>query len=364
MKNSIFFCLLIFFSINAIADCPEYEVSLDESKVLGYSPNQIEICTVSLRYDMGFGHSQKITVVCFNAELLPQQILHCYRGEEEYFIIDDVEVSNDPKELFKYGIYTVFPSVDSQVGIQLLENGSYFKIENHTSRIYNGESDLETFLYTWDGDLKNYSFTEKKSVSMPEERIKEMEASIASGDLETLTQQLQSYDFGGGYGASLNKLPKKFSEKLWTALHEKTLALYKQGNKKEAALLVDNILDVVEVSATDDLIDFINDQEDEFWINYGVDVLNQNPKLLTAISDCAFFLEQGDLGLESASAIFIYILNKYPKRAATYLNLADAFWKLENFEKAKNNYQTYVELLVAKDKSNVIPSYVYKRLDR
>ena len=368
MKGLVFVCL--FFSMYAFADCPEYEVSLEKSKVLGYSPNQIEICTISLRDDMGFGHSQKITVVYFDVELLPSIIIDCSQFDKETglwtgdFMFDDTEVSNDPKELFKYGIYTIFPSVDSRVSIQLLENSSYFKIENHTSNIYSGESDFETFLYTWDDDSKNYSFSEKKSVSMSEERIKEMKNTIASGDFETLAQQLKSFDFGGGYGAPFNKLPKELSKDLWTALHKKALVLYKEGDKKEAALLVESILNKVPASHPYELTEFYNGHNPDYYYNYAIDVLGENSKLLTPISDCAFFLEQGDVALPEAASIFDAILRDYPKRTVTYLNLADALWKLEKFEKAKINYQTYVELLVAKNKNGIIPSYVYKRLDR
>ena len=364
MRRSILICLLLVFSINASADCSIFKVITDDSTHLGYGPNQLELCTLTLLNNTGTGTYKKIAVVYFIESLLPQTIEYCLKDNEGYFVIDNIKVPNIEKEFNKYGISAALITISSQFKTELLNEGNSFKISSQSYHHYSGESDLFTYVYSWNVDSKNYLLSENKRVSKPKERIKEMEASISSGDFKTLAIQLAEFDYGNHKVYFPNKLPNKFTKNLWVNLHKKTLKLYKDGNKKEAALLIENILNSVIVSPPDKMSHLYNGRDFEYNYSYAIEAMLQNPKLLIPLSDCAFFLEQGDRSLPHAASVFKSILKDYPNRVVTYLNLADTFWKLEQFEKAKKHYQTYVEMLEKEDKENVVPDYVYKRLDQ
>ncbi|SIO95010.1 tetratricopeptide repeat protein [Vibrio spartinae] len=64
----------------------------------------------------------------------------------------------------------------------------------------------------------------------------------------------------------------------------------------------------------------------------------------------------------------IYLLNHiidvYPSRTVAYINVGDAYWALEETNKAKNAYRTYIELMKKNGKESKIPKQVLERTAR
>ncbi|QKF67307.1 hypothetical protein AVENP_1762 [Arcobacter venerupis] len=82
-----------------------------------------------------------------------------------------------------------------------------------------------------------------------------------------------------------------------------------------------------------------------------------NLKTLTQYNDIAYYLQQANANNE---AIFLLekILEKFPNRTVAYLNLADAYDGLGNKEKAKENYEKYMNLMKQDNKEAKIPKRV------
>ncbi|MCO6564664.1 MAG: tetratricopeptide repeat protein [Apibacter sp.] len=79
-------------------------------------------------------------------------------------------------------------------------------------------------------------------------------------------------------------------------------------------------------------------------------------------NDIAYYLEQSGAYTESIFLLDI-ITRKYPTRAVTWLNLADAQWNIEEYQSAKRLYQKYCKLMKEQKKDlNKIPEYVYERM--
>lgn len=104
---------------------------------------------------------------------------------------------------------------------------------------------------------------------------------------------------------------------------------------------------------------------EDFFTDYPVNVLKISTIKLQNIeksNDIAYYLEEAKIYDE---AIFILenIIKKEPVRVVAYLNLADAYWGLENIEKAKNNYEKYISLMKNQKKDlSKIPQRVYERI--
>lgn len=57
------------------------------------------------------------------------------------------------------------------------------------------------------------------------------------------------------------------------------------------------------------------------------------------------------------------IINTFPDRVVAYLNLADAYWAINNIEKAKEFYQKYIDLMKSQKKDiSKIPQRAYARI--
>lgn len=93
-----------------------------------------------------------------------------------------------------------------------------------------------------------------------------------------------------------------------------------------------------------------------------------NTQTINQYNDIAYYLQQANANDE---AIFLLekILVKFPKRTVAYLNLADAYnekYLVQNLnnnakyfkEKAKTNYEKYIELMKQDGKENKIPKRV------
>ncbi len=80
-------------------------------------------------------------------------------------------------------------------------------------------------------------------------------------------------------------------------------------------------------------------------------------KTLQKYNDTAYYLQQVNANDE---AIFLLekIIEKFPNRTVAYLNLADAYNGINNKEKAKVNYEKYINLMKQENKENKIPKRV------
>lgn len=110
-----------------------------------------------------------------------------------------------------------------------------------------------------------------------------------------------------------------------------------------------NIIKPLEINYdTNDLIGFFN------RIGY-------NKKYISSINNIAYFLQLKNKD-NDAVQIFKKILDKYPDRVVTYLNLADSQWKLDDKKSAKLNYAMYIKLMISDGKENKIPEVVKERV--
>ncbi|MDQ0593998.1 tetratricopeptide (TPR) repeat protein [Chryseobacterium ginsenosidimutans] len=71
---------------------------------------------------------------------------------------------------------------------------------------------------------------------------------------------------------------------------------------------------------------------------------------LDKYNNLAFYIAQIKHG--SFKAIYLYneIIDKFPTRVVTYLNLGHCYWVIGNEELAKENYNKYVELMKSQNK--------------
>lgn len=102
---------------------------------------------------------------------------------------------------------------------------------------------------------------------------------------------------------------------------------------------------------------------EDFFIAYP-DTINENLNIenIEESNNVAYFLEQ--LGAYKESIILLKeILIKQPDRLVAYLNLADAYWGLNNKGEAKKSYQKYIALMKSQGKDlKKIPQRVYDRI--
>lgn len=82
-----------------------------------------------------------------------------------------------------------------------------------------------------------------------------------------------------------------------------------------------------------------------------------NQKIVQKYNDIAYYLQQVNANDE---AIFLLekIIEKFPNRTVAYLNLADAYNGINNKDKAKENYEKYINLMEQDNKENKIPKRV------
>lgn len=82
-----------------------------------------------------------------------------------------------------------------------------------------------------------------------------------------------------------------------------------------------------------------------------------NQKTVQKYNDIAYYLQQKNANNE---AIFLLekIIEKFPNRTVAYLNLADAYDGINDKEKAKENYEKYINLMKQDNKEVKIPKRV------
>jgi tetratricopeptide (TPR) repeat protein len=79
-------------------------------------------------------------------------------------------------------------------------------------------------------------------------------------------------------------------------------------------------------------------------------------------NDFGYFLEQAGL-YEQAVELLVKVTTSFPSRAVAYINLGDAYFGMNEIEKSKKAYTTYVNLMNKAGKGSRIPAYVLERLD-
>lgn len=90
--------------------------------------------------------------------------------------------------------------------------------------------------------------------------------------------------------------------------------------------------------------------------------ISLSTKTVTQYNNLAFQLEQVNKYKE-AIYLLQQILQKFPTRVVTYLNLADIYWTINNKNLATDNYKKYVMLMKSQKKDlNKIPKQVYERI--
>jgi len=105
------------------------------------------------------------------------------------------------------------------------------------------------------------------------------------------------------------------------------------------------------------LIRFFSLKELDRWFK----IKSIKKSTLTTYNNIAYYLEKAKAYKESAY-LLEKILEKFPNRTVAYLNLGDAYWGLENKEKAKEAYQTYIKQMKANGKEKKIPKVVLERV--
>jgi len=78
-------------------------------------------------------------------------------------------------------------------------------------------------------------------------------------------------------------------------------------------------------------------------------------------NDIGYYLQKSRLN-EDAIYILKKVIQKFPKRTVAYVNIADAYWELDEKIKAKEYYLKYVEQMHDKKLENKIPNVVDQRL--
>lgn len=77
-------------------------------------------------------------------------------------------------------------------------------------------------------------------------------------------------------------------------------------------------------------------------------------------NDYGYFLQQAEMNDEAVKYLTIVLKNS-PKRVAAYLNIADAYWSLQNKPEAIKNYTKYTSMMKVLGEGEKIPSRAMER---
>ncbi|MHA7057234.1 tetratricopeptide repeat protein [Aquimarina sp. M1] len=113
----------------------------------------------------------------------------------------------------------------------------------------------------------------------------------------------------------------------------------------------------------------LNTKKDHSFLNESLFYKIKNINFLTLkdepsiknYNNLAYYLEQSK-AYEEAVFLLEKITKEAPNRTVAYINLGDAYWGLEEEEKAKKAYQTYIEQMKANGKESKIPKTVLERM--
>ncbi|RXJ84558.1 tetratricopeptide repeat protein, partial [Arcobacter sp. CECT 8985] len=174
-----------------------------------------------------------------------------------------------------------------------------------------------------------------------------------------------------GYGEYFNKLKQKYSD---TSYYKQLLKecgnlnyYYKTSNtldklnkniknhKNKIALLKD-IENDVKNKKTKELKEY-----NQLYIYTLLKDIPLTKKTLAYYNNIAYYLIMKRKNYE---AIYLLekIINKYPKRVVALYNLGDAYYSNYNYDKAREYYKKYIELMKKLNKENKIPKKVLLRV--
>ena len=91
------------------------------------------------------------------------------------------------------------------------------------------------------------------------------------------------------------------------------------------------------------------------------DKLKLTPKNLTTYNNIAYYLQKAGAN-EEAVYLLGKILEKFPKRIVAYYNIGDAYWELEEKQKAIKAYTTYIEQMCDNGNQKKIPQTILERV--
>ncbi|MCF6349697.1 MAG: tetratricopeptide repeat protein [Flavobacteriaceae bacterium] len=158
------------------------------------------------------------------------------------------------------------------------------------------------------------------------------------------------------------KLKEKVKLKDYDAQEPKNLTflpiyLFK-GFQEEKEPVIDDFYDKIKLfTKTQKDLKLIGDK---FVLDYLIDNIGINEKNISKYNDIAYYLEQSKL-YEEAIFLLEEIIKNFPNRTVAYINLGDAYWGLENKEKAKKAYTTYITQMKVLGKEHKIPKQVFDR---
>jgi hypothetical protein len=81
-------------------------------------------------------------------------------------------------------------------------------------------------------------------------------------------------------------------------------------------------------------------------------------------NDLAYYLQQTSNEELFAQYLLVQITEIFPNRTVAYINLGDAYWDLENFEKAKHAYLKYISLMKSTGNEKEVPINVWKHVSQ
>ena len=79
-------------------------------------------------------------------------------------------------------------------------------------------------------------------------------------------------------------------------------------------------------------------------------------------NNIGYYLEQAGM-FDEAVLVLKEVVSYRPNRVVAYINLGDAYWGLEEYEKAKQAYATYIEQMKSSGKESRVPSRVLERVE-
>ncbi|MCD0472301.1 type IV pilus biogenesis/stability protein PilW [Flavobacterium sp. JAS] len=96
----------------------------------------------------------------------------------------------------------------------------------------------------------------------------------------------------------------------------------------------------------------------EMVLNVPINKIN-----ITKYNDLAYYLLRTKDGKASSVFLLKIIIKKEPSRIVAYLNIADGYWDMEQFERAKESYKKYDSLIRESGKDiSIIPARVKERI--
>ncbi len=145
--------------------------------------------------------------------------------------------------------------------------------------------------------------------------------------------------------------------------HTKALETFREKKLKTALKILEDTL--ILSSELSEMIGVCETCEQENTPEKWIKAWN-NAKLpvndyVAALNDYGFFLQKVNRH-SKAIEIFEMVLKIAPQRSVVFLNLADSYWEVNRWQKAKSNYQIYANRMDRQNNIQAIPKRVERRL--